>query len=73
MYQIVSTPLFGSYKGGFILPTAWKYKPTISRASQMRVKALAAYLLILPTSASARVNARQKAWRGAICYKVQQC
>ena len=39
----------------------------------MRVKALAAYLFILPTPASARVNARQKAWRGAICYKVQQC
>ena len=35
----------------------------LSRASQMRVKALAAYLFILPTPASARVNARQKAWR----------
>ena len=43
------------------------------RASQMRVKALAAYLFILPTPASARVNARQKAWRGALCYNVQQC
>ena len=37
-----------------------------SRASQMRVKALAAYLFIIPTPASARVNARQNAWRGAI-------
>ena len=46
----------------------------LSRASQqIRVKALAAYLFILPTPASARVNARQKAWRGARCNKVQQC
>ena len=45
----------------------------LSRASEMRVKALAAYLFILPTPASARVNARQKAWLGARCYTVQQC
>ena len=37
----------------------------LSRASQMRMKALAAYLFILPTPASARINTRQKAWRGA--------
>ena len=44
-----------------------------SRASQMRVKALAAYLFILPTAPSARVNARQEAWLSARCNKVQQC
>ena len=46
---------------------------TLSRASQMRMKALAVYLFILFTRASARVNPRQKAWLGARCYTVQQC
>ena len=39
----------------------------------MRIKAFAAYLFILFTPASARVNAREKAWLGARCYKVQRC
>ena len=45
-------------KGGFILHDAVKRFVALSRASQMRVKALAAYLFILPSPASARVNAR---------------
>ena len=40
----------------------------LSRDSQMRVKALAAYLFILSTPASARVNARK---RGAAQYATQ--
>ena len=46
---------------------------TLSYASQMRIKAFAAYLFILFTPASARLNAREKAWLGARCYKVQPC
>ena len=68
--------VFLDLKGGFILPTASSALSrfvALSRASQMREKALTAYLFILPTAPSARVNARQKAWRGARCNKVQQC
>ena len=67
---------FPNSKGGFILPTpssALSRFAALSRASEMRVKALAAYLFILPTAPSARVNARQKAWRGARSNTVQQC
>ena len=51
--------------------TFYSFDAASMRLSNM--KAALAYLFTLFTPASARVNARQKAWVGARFYEVQQC